>query len=127
MSFEGNTAPYLLYAYSRIISLFKRADCSPEQLSGTLSLSRLCEQRLAVQLLRFEEILYQVAAEGLPHLMCHYLYELAGLFSSFYEQCPILKASHPEERQSRLKLAALTAKTLQQGLATLGIETLDRM
>lgn len=127
LSFEGNTAPYLLYAYSRIISLFKRADCSPEQLSGTLSLSRLCEQRLAVQLLRFEEILYQVAAEGLPHLMCHYLYELAGLFSSFYEQCPILKANSPEECQSRLKLAALTAKTLQQGLATLGIETLDRM
>lgn len=127
LSFEGNTAPYLLYAYSRIISLFKRAECDPEQLSGTLCLSQLCEQRLAVQLLRFEEILYQVAAEGLPHLMCHYLYELAGLFSSFYEQCPILKASHPEERQSRLKLAALTAKTLQQGLATLGIETLERM
>jgi arginyl-tRNA synthetase len=127
LSFEGNTAPYLLYAYSRIISLFKRAQCAPDQLSGTLRLSEPAEQRLAIQLLRFEETLYQVAAEGLPHLMCHYLYELAGLFSSFYERCPILKASHLEERQSRLKLAALTAKTLQQGLATLGIETLVRM
>ncbi len=127
LSFEGNTAPYLLYAYSRIISLFKRAQCSPDQLPGMLCLSQLCEQRLTIHLLRFEEILYQVAEEGLPHLMCHYLYELSGLFSSFYEQCPILKAPQLTERQSRLKLAALTAKTLQQGLATLGIETLDRM
>lgn len=127
LSFEGNTAPYLLYAYVRILSLFKRASCTPEKLIGQIQLTQVIEQRLAVKLLQFTETLYQVASEGLPHLMCHYLYELSVLFSNFYEQCPILKAENLLLQQSRLRLAALTAKTLQQGLATLGIETVEQM
>jgi arginyl-tRNA synthetase len=68
-----------------------------------------------------------VAREGTPHVMCSYLYDLAGLFSSFYEHCQILNAESEEIRQSRLKLAMLTAKTLKQGLDTLGIQTVERM
>lgn len=127
LSFEGNTAPYLLYAYVRILSLFKRVAFTPEKLTGQIQLRQVIEQRLAVKLLQFTEALYQVASEGLPHLMCHYLYELSVLFSNFYEQCPILKAENRLLQQSRLRLAALTAKTLQQGLATLGIETVEQM
>lgn len=85
------------------------------------------EATLATRLLQFEEIITTVAREGTPHVMCSYLYDLAGLFSSFYEHCQILNAESEEIRQSRLKLAMLTAKTLKQGLDTLGIQTVERM
>ena len=68
-----------------------------------------------------------VGEKGVPHLLCSYLYDLAGLFSSFYEHCPILTAENETVKQSRLRLAALTGKTLKQGLALLGLETLERM
>lgn len=84
------------------------------------------EAQLA-RLLQFEETLTVVAREGTPHVMCAYLYDLAGLFSGFYEHCPILSAENEEVRNSRLKLAQLTAKTLKLGLDTLGIETVERM
>ena len=85
------------------------------------------EAQLAARLLQFEETLTVVAREGTPHVMCSYLYDLAGLFSGFYEHCPILSAESEETRNSRLKLALLTAKTLKLGLDTLGIETVERM
>ena len=85
------------------------------------------EAQLAARLLQFEETLTVVAREGTPHVMCAYLYDLAGLFSGFYEHCPILSAENEEVRNSRLKLAQLTAKTLKLGLDTLGIETVERM
>ncbi|GAL05420.1 arginyl-tRNA synthetase [Photobacterium aphoticum] len=84
------------------------------------------EQALLSKLLQFEEAVQTVAREGHPHVMCAYLFELAGLFSSFYEACPILNAEEAV-KQSRLKLANLTAKTIKQGLDLLGIETLERM
>ncbi len=68
-----------------------------------------------------------VAEKGTPHVLCAYLYDLAGLFSSFYENCPILGAESPDQQKSRLRLAALTGRTLKQGLDLLGLETLERM
>jgi hypothetical protein len=83
------------------------------------------EAQLAARLLQFEETLTVVARDGTPHVMCAYLYDLAGLFSGFYEHCPILSAENESVRNSRLKLAQLTAKTLKLGLDTLGIETVE--
>ena len=126
LSFDGNTAPYLQYAYARIQSLFRRAGVRPEGVGGIPALEVAEERRLAVLLLRLQETLEQVASEALPHLLCTYLYDLAGRFMQFYETCPVLDA--PEAlRESRLKLCALTAETLQRGLGLLGIETVERM
>ncbi|WP_273874455.1 arginine--tRNA ligase [Serratia marcescens] len=129
LAFEGNTAPYMQYAYTRVASVFKRAgiDESSLTLPLTLTLTEEREIALATRLLQFEEVLTTVAREGTPHVMCSYLYDLAGLFSGFYEHCQILNADSEETRQSRLKLALLTAKTLKTGLDTLGIETVERM
>lgn len=127
LSFEGNTAPYIQYAYTRIISIFKRVDITQNPADQPILLNSEHEKSLALCLLRFEEILSTVAQEGTPHLTCGYLYELAGLFSSFYEHCPILQAENAALRASRLKLAGLTAKTLKIGLETLGIDTVEKM
>lgn len=127
LAFEGNTAPYLLYAYTRVISIFRKAGLQESQLSGQIQLQESYEQQLATRLLQFEETLLQVAKEGLPHLLCAYLYDVAGLFSSFYEHCPILNNEDSRQRISRLRLAALTERTLKQGLTLLGIDTVDRM
>ena len=72
-------------------------------------------------------MLTRVSAKGQPHALCGYLFELAGAFSSFYEACPVLNADNDAQKQSRLLLAKLTARTLKQGLALLGIETLEQM
>ncbi|WP_347254609.1 arginine--tRNA ligase [Leminorella grimontii] len=127
LALEGNTAPYMQYAYTRTASIFKRAGISEDALSGELVIADEREKALAVRLLQFEETLYAVAKEGTPHVMCAYLYDVATLYSSFYENCPILNADSDAIRQSRLKLAALTARTLKQGLDTLGIQTVERM
>ena len=79
------------------------------------------------RLLQFEDMLIVVSRDGSPHVMCASRYDLAGLFSGFYEHCPILSAENESVRNSRLKLAQLTAKTLKLGLDTLGIETVERM
>jgi arginyl-tRNA synthetase len=127
LSFEGNTAPYIQYACARIASIFRRADLTVERLEGKISLATDRERGLAVRLLQFEETLQTVAREGTPHVMCAYLYDLAGLFSRFYTDCPILNSDSPALRVSRLKLVALTERTLKQGLETLGIQTVERM
>ncbi|MFC0139083.1 arginine--tRNA ligase [Erwinia mallotivora] len=127
LAFEGNTAPYMQYAYTRVLSVFRKAGIDESALKGEIRLGEEREAALAVRLLQFEETITQVAREGTPHVMCAYLYDLAGLFSGFYEHCPILTAADEATRQSRLKLALLTAKTLRQGLETLGIETVERM
>ncbi|WP_084977853.1 arginine--tRNA ligase [Plesiomonas shigelloides] len=127
LSFEGNTAPYMQYAYTRVASIFKRAGVDESQLTGKIVLTDDREKALATKLMQFEEAVYSVVREGEPHLMCAYLYELAGLFSSFYEACPILNSDDQDVRNSRLKLSLLTAKTLKQGLDLLGIQTVDRM
>lgn len=128
LAFEGNTAPYMQYAYTRVLSVFRKADIDESALAAApVVITEEREAQLAARLLQFEETLTVVAREGTPHVMCSYLYDLAGLFSSFYEHCPILSAEREETRNSRLKLALLTAKTLKLGLDTLGIETVERM
>ena len=127
LAFEGNTAPYMQYAYTRVASVFKRADIDADSLTQPIILTDDRERQLAARLLQFEETITAVAREGLPHMMCSYLYDLAGLFSGFYEHCPILAAESEELRQSRLKLALLTQKTLKAGLNTLGIGTVEKM
>ncbi|QDJ13406.1 arginine--tRNA ligase [Mergibacter septicus] len=127
LTFEGNTAPYMQYAYTRIHSIFSRSGIDPTQLEGDICLTDEKERTLALKLLQFEEAVNSVAKDGTPHILCSYLYELAGIFSSFYESCPILNNDNLAVKQSRLKLAALTAKTLKQGLDLLGIRTVEKM
>ena len=128
LAFEGNTAPYMQYAYTRVLSVFRKSGLDENDLANAkVQLSEDREAQLAARLLQFEETLTVVAREGTPHVMCVYLYDVAGLFSGFYEHCPILSAENEDVRNSRLKLALLTAKTLKLGLDTLGIETVERM
>ncbi len=128
LAFEGNTAPYMQYAYTRVLSVFRKAEIDESVLAqAQVTISEDREAQLAARLLQFEETLSVVARDGTPHVMCAYLYDLAGLFSGFYEHCPILSAESEAVRNSRLKLAQLTAKTLKLGLDTLGIETVERM
>ncbi|PIT09984.1 arginine--tRNA ligase [Snodgrassella alvi] len=124
LSFEGNTAPYLQYAYTRVQSVFRKAGTWDKNTS--INLNEPLEQQLAVELLRFEDVLDSVADSTYPHYLAAYLYQIATLFSRFYEACPILKADDAT-RNSRLQLTSLTGKTLQQGLILLGIDTLETM
>ena len=127
LSFEGNTAPYLLYAYTRVCSIFHKAKLSFDEIKGDLVLQESHDIALAKQLLMFSEVIDLAALKATPHLVCTYLYELASLFSSFYEACPILSLENDGLRMSRLKLAAMTARVLNRGLSVLGITTLKRM
>jgi len=125
LSFEGNTAPYLLYAYARIRSIFRKEDiASPDNYD--ISIIEPEEQSLALKLLQFSETVEQVAEDCFPNQLCLYLYELAGIYMRFYEACPVLKAE-PGIRESRLGLSDLTARTIKQGLSLLGIDTLEKM
>lgn len=127
LSFEGNTAPYLMYAYTRVASIFDKADLDMNTISGEISLVEEKEKDLANKLMQFQEVLNRMTLRGQPHTLCSYIYEVAGLFSSFYENCPILAADTEEKKLSRLRLAALTGRTIKQGLNLLGISTLERM
>ncbi|MDO4641500.1 MAG: arginine--tRNA ligase [Neisseria sp.] len=124
LSFEGNTAPYLQYAYTRVQSVFRKAGAWDK--AGRPVLAEPLEKQLAVELLKFEDVLNNAAEASSPHYLAAYLFQVATLFSRFYEACPILKAEGVV-RNTRLKLAEMTGKTLQQGLALLGIETLEVM
>jgi arginyl-tRNA synthetase len=125
LSFEGNTAPYLIYAYARIKSILRKHNLDIE--SQEITNSEAPEERaLILKILQLPEVVATVAKECYPNLLCNYLYELAGTFMRFYETCPILKAEG-ELRSSRLALATLTAESLQQGLNLLGIEPLEQM
>ena len=128
LSFEGNTAPYMMYAYTRVQSIFRKAGIEVGALTGAIHLNEEAERELAVKLLQFSEAVDGVAREGMPHMLCGYLYDLAGSFMKFYEFCPINKDDvAPEVKNSRLQLAALTAKTLKLGLGCLGIITVEQM
>ena len=126
LAFEGNTAPYLLYAYARIQSLFRRSGLAPAALSGQAHPAHPAERALAAALVRLQEVLEQAAAEGCPHLLCAYLHELAAKFTKFYEECPILAADSPT-RNNRLRFAQRTAHILRTGLGLLGIGVVERM
>ncbi|MDO5352108.1 MAG: arginine--tRNA ligase [Succinatimonas sp.] len=124
LSFEGNTAPYLQYAYSRIRSIFRKAKLLP----GNIIISDTTEEELAGKLLAFPEVVESVGSKSLPNLLCNYIYELSNLFMRFYEHCPVLKDEVPEDIQrSRLALCDLTSKVLKQGLELLGINVMEQM
>ncbi|MCZ6712080.1 MAG: arginine--tRNA ligase [Gammaproteobacteria bacterium] len=126
LTFEGNTGPYLQYAYTRTKSVFRRGKVDPSGLNGEVVATTAEEHALAAALVRLQEVLEQVAIDGYPHFLCAYLYELATTFTRFYEACPILNAPG-EIRNSRLLLCRRTAETLHYGLGLLGIATVERM
>ncbi len=140
LNFEGNTAPYLQYAYvriSRILTAMAETETPPkfEQENNAENRAELAaelkhpvERALALTLLQFGEKLHTAGRDSAPHILCAYLYDLSGAFMRFYENCPILKEGVTEnQRRPRLLLAQLTARTLKVGLGLLGIETLERM
>ena len=125
LAFDGNTAPYLQYAYARIQSVFEKGGLrEADALTGRAAIAAPEEHALALRLARFQEIVEQVAATAMPHHLCAYLYELATTFTRFYEQCPVLAS---DARESRLLLLGRTAATLRTGLGLLGIDTVARM
>ena len=127
LSFEGATAPYLQYAYTRVRSILRRAQVD-ESFSAPLQLTEPQEKLLALKVLQFEECLQQVMKDAQPNLLCNYLYELASLYMTFYEACPILKDGiEPEIRASRLMLSIGVSRLLAKGLDLLGIEVMERM
>lgn len=126
LAFEGNTAPYLLYAYTRIQSLIRKSALTVTSEPANFDLSAPQELALALKNLQMSEALDTYLDDYQANVLCNYLYELAGLFMSFYEHCPVLSA--PDAVQvSRLRLAQMTANTLKTGLDLLGIETVERM
>ncbi|MFP4216413.1 MAG: arginine--tRNA ligase [Phycisphaerae bacterium] len=128
LSLDGNTAPYMQYAYARVKSIFRRGEQDQRELvEAGIELDHPAERALAVKLAQLPETIDAVARECLPNLLCAYLFELAGAFMSFYESCPVLKADSEASRRSRLALCALTAKTIRQGLELLGIDVLEQM
>jgi arginyl-tRNA synthetase len=126
LSLDGNTAPYLQYAYARIKSIFRKGGTGASHVQGRIALGSLFELALAKHILRFGEIIELVARELKPHHLTTYLYDLATKFSSFYEKCPVLQSDEPI-RSSRLLLSDVTAKTLARGLDLLGIEHPEQM
>ena len=128
LSFEGNTAPYLQYAYTRVASVFRKAEVSLEDYQADVEIKEAAERTLALKLMQFSEVVDTVAKDGTPHALCTYLYELSGNFMSFYEACPINKEGvEGDVRTSRLALSKLVAQTLKTGLDLLGIKVVDRM
>jgi arginyl-tRNA synthetase len=127
---NGNTAPYLLYAHTRIRNIFRKGGLEEPTATNAAAVSFPLtapeELSLAKHLLNFGHVLEAVADEYRPNYLCNYLYELAGLFARFYENCPVLKAEEPT-RTARLSLCDLTARVLKQGLEVLGIETPELM
>lgn len=128
LALEGNTAPYLVNAYVRIRSIFRKGGVDPSALSAeSIRVKQDAERALGLQLLQLPRIVASVADSLEPHRLCTYLYELASSFHKFYEQCPVLTAESDAERLSRLALCDLVARTLKLGLGLLGIETVERM
>ena len=128
LSFEGNTGPYMQYAYTRIVSIFRKAEIELHTHNAPIDVSEDAEKTLLLKALQFAEVIELVANDALPHALCNYLFDLASAFSSFYEACPILKDDiDAPVKASRLQLCKLVANTLHTGLDLLGIETMERM
>lgn len=124
LSFDGNTAPYLQYAYTRAAGVCRRAgQWDPD---SAISLADPVERQLALQLARFADAIHAVARDAMPHYLCTYLYALAVCLMRFYESCPVLSAADPT-RGSRLQLCRLTADTMRTGLGLLGITVMETM
>ena len=130
LAMNGNTATYMQYAYARVRSIFRRGGVDVSALrTGNVSirLETPAERTLAVALLRFEEALEQSLVDFRPNLLTTYLFDLANCYSTFFEQCPVLKAPTPELRDSRLMLCDLTSRTIKLGLSLLGIDVVEQM
>jgi arginyl-tRNA synthetase len=128
LSLDGNTAPYLQYAHARICSLFRRAEVDRGAVRDTVpTLGEPAERALALRLLAYPTAVAATAERYALHTLCGYLYDLASDFTTFYEQCPVLRAPDEQTRTSRLALADLTARVLRDGLGLLGIDTPERM
>jgi len=131
IAFEGNTGPYLQYAYARICSIFTKGDIGPEEArAAELRIADPAEKRLALALLRYgghNGAVADVARSLQPHRLCSYLYELAESYSAFYQACPVLKADDEATKMSRLRLCDLVRRVLADGLDLLGIEAPSRM
>ncbi len=130
LAMTGNTAAYMQYSYARVRSIFTKGDIDLQQLrnsSASILLDRPEERALAVSLLQFSETLERVATDYRPNHLTAYLFELASKYSSFFENCPVLKADDASLRDSRLRLCDLTARTLASGLQLLGIQVVERM
>jgi arginyl-tRNA synthetase len=130
LAFEGNTGPYLLYALVRVKNIFRKAaerGAANSWEQALPSVEAPAEKSLALALLRYPGVIRSVADSLEPHRLCQYLFELASAFSVFYDQCPVLAADTPAQRDARLRLTALTGRVLEDGLHVLGIPTLERM
>ena len=126
LSFEGNTAPYLQYAYTRIMSIFRRAGLDSGDINSPFDLREPDEIALATKLLQYPEAVESVVEDYQANILCNYLFDLSQHFMTFYESCPVLKAEN-EMRGSRLRLCDVSAKTLKHGLGLLGIQTVEQM
>lgn len=128
---DGNTSAYIQYSYARIQSILRKA--ADKGWGGDswgvqqVVLEHASEVSLGLHLVRFEDMLHQSMVDYTPNLITEYLYDLAKLFSSFYDQCSVLNASTQSEALSRLRLTSVVGKTLRQGLELLGIGVVDRM
>jgi arginyl-tRNA synthetase len=127
LALNGNTGPYLQYATARIRSIFGRAKLAPADAAGPIDPAEPAERVLALRLLGFGAAITEAVATAEPHKLAGFLFEVASDFTTFYEQCPVLKAGDPAVRQSRLALSALTLRVLLTGLGLLGIPVPDRM
>jgi arginyl-tRNA synthetase len=125
LAMNGNTAPYMQYAYVRVQSIFRKAGATNADIAA-VSLEHAAELDLAKHILRFPETLHAVAEDDKPNWLTGYLYDLTGKFSAFYENCPVLQSAEPT-RSSRLLLCRLTADVIRRGLNLLGIEVIEQM
>jgi arginyl-tRNA synthetase len=127
LALTGNTGPYLQYATARIRSIFAKAGLAPDAATGPIIIGEPAERALAMRLLGFGAAVAEVAESVEPHKLAGFLFELASDFTTFYEQCPVLRAGSPEIRNSRLALSALTLRALLSGLDLLGIPVPAKM
>ena len=130
LALKGNTATYMQYSYARVKSIFRRGDVQIEGVRRqveALKLTHPAERALALDILRFGEALDEVVADYRPNLLTNYLFELAKRYSTFFEECPVLKADSESSRTTRLLLCDLVARTIDKGLGLLGIQTVEKM
>lgn len=126
LALQGNTAPYMMYAYVRVRGISRKGNVDFSQLEADIHLTEESEFTLAKHILQLDEVLAEVAEDLLPNRLCQYLFELSQKYNQFYDRCSVLQAGEPQ-RTSRLILCDLTARTLKLGLFLLGIEVLERM